>query len=328
MARVLAQSRRRILPLTTPSRWWVEQPLEPSTWTLKLEAQSPNISCIRLLSMQANPTAQARPMGSMKVSMTSPGFVYDPYSPREPISFLSSPHNAVKSAEILFRPNLDSQFSALQQNSNKYSAFVKWFTRSGWKRLKEDIILELKSAYAIAKLRKSGYSKKKFYEEAAELYKEINAQIANGDKGLLRKSVTENMYSVGSQERNQAKGDSLESCLLGTSNANCQNTNTASSIGKATKFDVSLGAPCWYKYSYAGSTLMLASDEDLIGVDRNDLNKVFVQLTLEFLSKQKFEAYDSSGAVVAGDKNKEILEPSILSATEHLKFLTGNHSLN
>ncbi|KAL0335502.1 UNVERIFIED_CONTAM: hypothetical protein Sradi_4762100 [Sesamum radiatum] len=158
-----------------------------------------------------------------------------------------------------------------------YYLGTRWFTRPGWKRTKEDIILELKSAYAIAKLRKSGYSKQKFYKEAVDLYKEINTQMAIGDKGLLRKSVTENMYSI--------------------------------------------------------------------GVDRNDLNKVFVQLTLEFLSKQlnmlillydllvqslfdfccecyvhtdncafltalhrlvsKFEAYDSSGAVVAGDKSKE-----------------------
>lgn len=33
--------------------------------------------------------------------------------------------------------------------------------------------LQLKSAYAIAKLRKSGYSKKPFYQEAVQLYKEV-----------------------------------------------------------------------------------------------------------------------------------------------------------
>lgn len=33
--------------------------------------------------------------------------------------------------------------------------------------------LQLKSAYAIAKLRKSGYSKQKFYTEAVDLYKEV-----------------------------------------------------------------------------------------------------------------------------------------------------------
>ncbi|KAI3445241.1 hypothetical protein Pfo_001906 [Paulownia fortunei] len=238
MAKALAQSRRRILPFLTPCRWWLEQPLEPSPWLLKLEAKSPNISCLRLISMQANPPAQTRQMGSLKVSMTSPGFVYEPYSPCEPISF-----------------------------------WYRWFTRSGWKRTKEDIILELKSAYAIVKLRKSGYSKKKFYEEAVDLYKEINTQMANGDKGLLRKSVTENMYS-------------------------------------ALKNEIKHRETVW---SHVYWELMMPIVKirtlraRLIGVDRNDLNKVFVQLTLEFLSKQKFEAYNSSGAVVAGDKKKEVL---------------------
>ncbi|KAL6563006.1 hypothetical protein OROHE_005593 [Orobanche hederae] len=195
-------------------------------------------------------------MGSLKVSMTSPGFVYEPYSLREPISFL-----------------------------------YRWFTRSGWKRTKEDIILELKSAYAIAKLRKSGYSQKKFYEEAVDLFKEINTQMANGDKGLLRKLVTENMYS-------------------------------------AIKNEIKQREAVW-SHVYWELLMPIVKIRTLrarlIGVDRNDLNKVFVQLTLEFLSKQivtninsewtfdylshlkKFEAYNSSGAVVAGDKDKEVL---------------------
>ncbi|CAI0391993.1 unnamed protein product [Linum tenue] len=97
----------------------------------------------------------------------------------------------------------------------------------------------MKSAYAISKLRKSGYSKNKFYQEAIQLYKEINILLAHGDKTTIRKAVTEKMYSI--------------------------------------------------------------------GVDRNDLNKAFIQLTLEFLTKQKFEAYDSKGTVVAGNKNKEVL---------------------
>ncbi|KAK4402189.1 hypothetical protein Sango_0959600, partial [Sesamum angolense] len=179
----------------------------------------------------------------------------------------------------------------------------------------------LKSAYAIAKLRKSGYSKQKFYKEAVDLYKEINTQMAIGDKGLLRKSVTENMYSV------VPMSYPFSCCLASRPGA-----------GKCVGADV-----LFIQY------LRLIK----IGVDRNDLNKVFVQLTLEFLSKQrlinlqlnmlillydllvqslfdfccecyvhtdncafltalhrlvsKFEAYDSSGAVVAGDKSKEVL---------------------
>ncbi|KAL5138791.1 hypothetical protein HKD37_10G028887 [Glycine soja] len=119
-----------------------------------------------------------------QISISSPGFIYESYEPREKIPF--------------------------------------------WK-----------SAYAIAKLRKKGYSKNQFYNEAANMYKEINTLIAKGDKRTLRKAVTENMFSI--------------------------------------------------------------------GVDRKDLNKTFIQLTLEILAKQKFEAYDSKGSVVAGDKSKEVL---------------------
>ncbi|KAL7157857.1 hypothetical protein ABFS83_02G104300 [Erythranthe nasuta] len=238
MAKALVQCRRRILPFLAPSRVWLDQPWEPSPWLLKSEAKSPHISCVRLMSTQVKPPAQTRQMGSLKVSMTSPGFVYDQYSARESLSF-----------------------------------WYRWFTRSGWKRTKEDVVLELKSAYAIAKLRKSGYSKKKFYEEAVDLYKEINTQMANGDKGLLRKSVTENMYSA---LKNEIK----------------HRETVWSSV---------------YWELIMPIVKMRTLRARLIGVDRNDLNKVFVQLTLEFLSKQKFEAYDSNGAVVAGDKNKEVL---------------------
>ncbi|KAJ4719524.1 39S ribosomal protein L45 mitochondrial [Melia azedarach] len=182
--------------------------------------------------------AQARQMGALKVSMLSPGFIYEPYAPREAIPF-----------------------------------WRRWFTRDGWRRTKEDIILELKSAYAIAKLRKSGYSKQKFYKEAVDLYKEINILMANGDKTSIRKAVTEKMYSALKNEIKQR-----ESVWSGV---------------------------YWELVEPIIKIRTLRAR--LIGVDRNDLNKLFVQLTLEFLAKQKFEAYDSKGAVVAGDKNKEVL---------------------
>lgn len=192
----------------------------------------------RSLSTQIKAPPQARQMGALKVSMSSPGFIYEPYAPREPIPF-----------------------------------WRRWFTRSGWKRTKNDVILELKSAYAINKLRKTGYSKKKFYNEAADLYKEINTLMANGNKTLLRKAVTENMYSTLKNEIKQRES-------------------------------------MWSKVYWEmviPIVNMRTLRARLIGVDRNDLNKVFIQLTLEFLTKQKFEAYDSKGAVVAGDKSKEVL---------------------
>ncbi|XP_041020786.1 39S ribosomal protein L45, mitochondrial [Juglans microcarpa x Juglans regia] len=193
---------------------------------------------MRLLSTQTKAPPQARQMGALKVSMLSPGIIYEPYAPREPISF-----------------------------------WKRWFTRSGWKRTKEDIILELKSAYAISKLRKSGYSKQKFYTEAVSLYKEINTLMANGDKTSLRKAVTEKMYS-------------------------------------ALKTEIKQRESMWSKvyWEMVEPVIKIRTlRARLIGVDRNDVNKVFVQLTLEFLTKQKFEAYDSGGTVVAGDKSKEVL---------------------
>ncbi|KAG5541333.1 hypothetical protein RHGRI_021236 [Rhododendron griersonianum] len=41
----------------------------------------------RSVTTQAKAPPQARQTGSFKVSMTSPGIIYEPYAPREPISF-------------------------------------------------------------------------------------------------------------------------------------------------------------------------------------------------------------------------------------------------
>ncbi|XP_040371832.1 uncharacterized protein LOC112191705 isoform X2 [Rosa chinensis] len=174
----------------------------------------------RLLSTQVKAPAQARQMGALRVSMTSPGFIYEPYAPREKVPF-----------------------------------FQRWFTRSGWRRTKEDIILELKSAYAINKLRKSGYSKNLFYKEAINVYKEINTLLATGDKNTLRKAVTEKMYSELKNEIKQR--ESIWSKVY------------------------------WEMVEPIVKIRTLRAR--LIGVDPKDLEKVFIQLTLEFLSKQDQE---------------------------------------
>ncbi|RWR93671.1 Tim44-like domain-containing protein [Cinnamomum micranthum f. kanehirae] len=205
----------------------------------------------RSMSTKVKAPPQIRQMGALKVSMVSPGIVYEPYAPREPISFLR-----------------------------------RWFTRSGWRRTKEDFMMELKTAYAIAKLRKvSGYSKNKFYEEAVQLYKEINIFIANGDKASLRKAVTENMYSA---LKNEIK----------------QRESKWSSV---------------YWELIVPIVKMRTLRARMISIDKNDLNKAFIQLTIEFLAKQKFEAYDSKGNVVAGDKSKEVLVRDIWTA-----YLSGH----
>ncbi|KAG9457456.1 hypothetical protein H6P81_001964 [Aristolochia fimbriata] len=194
---------------------------------------------MRSMSTLVKAPPQMQQAGAIRVSMVSPGIIYEPYAPREPISF-----------------------------------WRRWFTRRGWRRTKEDFIMELKNAYAVAKLRKAtGYSKQKFYEESIQLYKEINLLIANGDKSSLRKAVTENMYSALKNEIRQRE-------------------SKWSSV-------------YWELIEPVVKIRTLRAR--MIGIDKNDLNKAFVQLTLEFVTKQKFEAYDSKGKIVAGDKTKEVL---------------------
>ncbi|CAA6654066.1 unnamed protein product [Spirodela intermedia] len=194
---------------------------------------------VRSMSTQAKMPMQALRQGGLQVTMLSPGFVYEPYKPREPIPF-----------------------------------WRRWFTPSGWRRTKEDMIMELKNAYTVARLRKkTGYSRKEFYQEALKLYKEINIQLASGDKASLRKLVTENMFSA---FKNDLK-----------------------------RRESSWKSVYWELVEPAVRIRTLRAR--MIGVDKNDLDKAFVQLTLEFLTKQKFEAYDSNGNIVGGDKTKEVL---------------------
>ncbi|CAI0391992.1 unnamed protein product [Linum tenue] len=112
----------------------------------------------------------------------------------------------------------------------------------------------------------------------------INILLAHGDKTTIRKAVTEKMYS---ELKNEIKNrESRWSRIY---------WEMVEPVVKIRTLRARLARIC--------SRLILKS----IGVDRNDLNKAFIQLTLEFLTKQKFEAYDSKGTVVAGNKNKEVL---------------------
>ncbi|KAK3125877.1 hypothetical protein QOZ80_7BG0610870 [Eleusine coracana subsp. coracana] len=192
-------------------------------------------------------TASKVPVGArkvgMKVVMMSPGFVYEPYSPRERIPF-----------------------------------WKRWFTLSGWRRTKEDIILEMKNAYAVSRLRKkTGYTKKEFYDQAFKIYKEVNTMMAQGDTSSLRKMLTERMHSTIKNELK--KRQSMWSSVH------------------------------WELVEPAVSIRTLRAR--MIGLDKNDLDKAFIQLTLEFVTKQKFEAYNSKDEVVSGDKSKEVLVKDI-----------------
>uniref|UniRef100_A0A0E0EF93 Large ribosomal subunit protein mL45 n=1 Tax=Oryza meridionalis TaxID=40149 RepID=A0A0E0EF93_9ORYZ len=213
----------------------------------------------------------ARKVG-MKVVMMSPGFVYEPYSIREPIPFWKS---------SLPFPNTDPSAS-FQDRIVRVSSFKlntkRWFTPSGWRRTKEDVILEMKNAYAVSRLRKkTGYTKKQFYDQAFKIYKEVNTLMARGDTPSLRKILTERMHSTIKNELKKRQ-----------------------SMWSSVHWELVEPAVC-----------IRTLRARMIGLDKNDLDKAFIQLTLEFVTKQKFEAYNTKGEVVSGDKSKEVLVKDI-----------------
>lgn len=154
----------------------------------------------------------------------------------------------------------------------------RWFTPSGWRRTKEDVILEMKNAYAVSRLRKkTGYTKKEFYDQAFKIYKEVNTLMAHGDTSSLRKILTERMHSTIKNELKKRQ-----------------------SMWSSVHWELVEPAVC-----------IRTLRARMIGLDKNDLDKAFIQLTLEFVTKQKFEAYNTKGEVVSGDKSKEVLVKDI-----------------
>ncbi|XP_078171523.1 uncharacterized protein LOC144565601 [Carex rostrata] len=209
-------------------------------YTVKMLQMAMQLNSLRSMSVKVPGSTKK---STLKIVMQSPGFVYEPYEPRERISF-----------------------------------WKRWFTPIGWRRTKEDLIMEMKSAYAINKLRKTtGYTKKSFYQQAVRLYKEINTLMANGDLSALRKVVTEKMYST---LKNELK-----------------------------KREAVWSSVYW---ELEGSGLRLRTlRARMIAIDKNDLDKAYIQLTIEFVGKQKFEAYNKKGEVVSGDKTKQVLVKDI-----------------
>lgn len=185
----------------------------------------------------AAPPKLQRQIG-MKLYRDSAGILIEPYKPRTRLPFL-----------------------------------MRWFTKEGWKQRKESILHELKTAYAVAKLRQtSGYTRQKFYSEASTMYKQINSAIANGDRSILRQMTTENMFSILKKELKQREG-------------------------------------LWERVTWEaiGSIKIRTLQGRLGALHEKNLDNAFVQLTLSIQCSQKFAAYDKQGKLVAGDPDKQIL---------------------
>lgn len=82
-----------------------------------------------------------------QLASLSPGFVYEPYAPRERISFWK------RLVTVGTFPPLNEVYNVLYAcllTLPSHEWCIRWFTRGGWRRTKEDIIIEvmlLVSAY-------------------------------------------------------------------------------------------------------------------------------------------------------------------------------------
>ncbi|BBN04008.1 large subunit ribosomal protein L45 [Marchantia polymorpha subsp. ruderalis] len=191
------------------------------------------------------PQLMQKPM-KLKLYMGSPGVIGEPYKPPPPpLPFLR-----------------------------------RWFTKEGWARKKQSFMGMVKTSYTIAKLRQKtkGYSQQKFYQEASDLYKQINVALAEGERTTLRHLVTDSVFSIMKNELKHREGSTWA------------------------KVDWEMVGPISKMRTVQGR---------LIGVDKNNHDNAFVQLTVRITSKQKFAAYDKRGKLVAGDPDKELLVEDI-----------------
>lgn len=71
-----------------------------------------------------------------------------------------------------------------------------WFTFPGWRARKERVMSNLKSMYAIAKLKKNikGFGLRKFKGEALQVYEETCQLLAEGDLSRLRQATTPALF--------------------------------------------------------------------------------------------------------------------------------------
>ncbi|ONM60184.1 hypothetical protein Zm00014a_000661 [Zea mays] len=183
------------------------------------------------------------------------------------------PVHIVKVLDLVVHMNHARPMSTAAASKVPVGARKVWFTLSGWRRTKEDIILEMKNAYAVSRLRKkTGYTKNQFYDQALKIYKEMTYNdfvVYHFLFSFWLKTIKNEL------KRRQSMWNSVH----------------------------------WELVEPAVSIRTLRAR--MIGLDKNDLDKAFIQLTLEFVTKQKFEAYNSKGAVVSGDKSKEVLVKDI-----------------
>ncbi|KAL0029034.1 hypothetical protein WJX77_000889 [Trebouxia sp. C0004] len=152
-----------------------------------------------------------------------------------------------------------------------------WFTLPGWRARKERTMSNIKSMYAIAKLKKNikGFGLRKFKEEALHVYEETCQLLAEGDQSRLRQATTPALFGDMKREikaRQDGGWKSVRWSMVKRPN-----------LGQ---LDILHGR--------------------IMAQNPKDDKTAWVQLTVKIPSEQSFAAYSAKKSLVAGNPDKAI----------------------
>ncbi|KAL3156146.1 hypothetical protein ABBQ32_012436 [Trebouxia sp. C0010 RCD-2024] len=152
-----------------------------------------------------------------------------------------------------------------------------WFTLSGWRARKERTMSNLKSMYAIAKLKKNikGFGLRVFKEEALQVYKETCQLLAEGDQSRLRQATTPALFDNMKREIKARQDGGWKSVRW-----------SMVKPPKLGQMDILHGR--------------------IMAQNPKDDKSAWVQLTVQIPSEQTFAAYNGKRVLVAGDPDKPI----------------------
>ena len=149
-----------------------------------------------------------------------------------------------------------------------------WFTAEGWKTRWKRILGRMKNIYTLARVRKdvADWSLGGFKKLAAEMHGDISQAIASGDSNKLRHLLTDSVLTDVKRElRAREQGG-------------------------------------WTRVSWSLDSMDEVSlvHARLMAPNEKDTSTAFAQLTIEFQSTQRFEAFDARNKRVVGDASKPV----------------------
>lgn len=144
-----------------------------------------------------------------------------------------------------------------------------YFSSAGWRERGRRFLSSVKNVYTLAKIRQAipTWTLSSFKEEAKELFETVSKAIAQNDKHVLRQLATESVQAAVRKEQAAREAGGWQRIV-------------------------------WSLIDVQRISLIHGR---LLAPNPSDTANSFAQLTVELLTRQQFAAYNTHGALVAGD---------------------------